>query len=128
MADQPFRILVVDDASLVRLYYRQILEAAGYAVDDAMNGIEAMEKLLAEPVDMVIVDVNMPQMDGITFLRVLRRQSPPLGSTPALVTSTEAGPQDIAAARQAGANFYHVKPVGPEALAEYAAMFCGRPR
>ena len=46
---------------------------------------------------------------------------------PALVTSTEAGPQDIAAARAAGANFYLVKPVRQETLVEYAAMLCGLP-
>ena len=82
-----------------------------------MNGLEAMERLLVKPADMLIVDINMPQMDGITFLRALRRQALAAGLIPALVTSTEVGPQDIAAARAAGANFYHVKPVDREALA-----------
>ncbi len=119
------RVLVVDDASLVRLYYRDALEQAGYAVDEALNGLEALEKLLVRPVDLLVVDVNMPQMDGLTFLKVLRRQDLPVASIPALVTSTEAGPQDIAAARAAGANFYLVKPVPRDVLAAYAAMLCG---
>ena len=69
MADQAGkRILVVDDASLVRRYYRDALERAGFEVDEALNGLEALEKLLGEPVDLLIVDVNMPQMDGMTFL------------------------------------------------------------
>ena len=89
------RILVVDDASLVRRYYRDALERAGFEVDEALNGVEALEKLLAEPADLLIVDVNMPQMDGFTFLQRRcagrRRRSP---SIPALVISTEAGPQD----------------------------------
>ena len=67
----------------------------------------------------------MPQMDGFTFLKVLRRQTTEIASIPALVTSTEAGPQDAEAARAAGANFYLVKPVDPQTLVEYAALMCG---
>jgi two-component system chemotaxis response regulator CheY len=121
------RVLVVDDAHLQRLYCRQALEPAGFEVDEAMNGLEALEKLLRAPADLVIVDINMPRMDGITFLETLRRQALPLASTPAIVTSTEAGEQDISAARAAGANLYRVKPIAPETLRLYAAMFCGAP-
>src|SRR6185295_16858926 len=109
MGERRKRVMVVDDAALVRLYFRETLEEAGFDVDEAMNGVEALEKLLTSPVDLLIVDVNMPQMDGFTFLEALRRQELPLASTPALITSTEAGPQDFAAARAAGANFYLVK-------------------
>lgn len=121
------RVLVIDDANLVRLYYREALERAGYEVDEALNGLEAIEKLLGSPADLLIVDVNMPQMDGFSFLRLLRQQELPLASTPALVTSTESAPQDIAAGRAAGANFYLVKPISQEMLTEYAAMLCGGP-
>jgi two-component system chemotaxis response regulator CheY len=122
------RILVIDDASLVRLYYRDALERAGYMVDEALNGLEALEKLLVQPADLLIVDVNMPKMDGLTFLKALRRQAAgEMASTPALVTSTEAGPQDFEAARVAGANFYLVKPIPQDVLVDYAAMLCGRP-
>ena len=106
MADRKMRILVVDDANLVRLYYRQILEEAGFEVEEALNGLEALERLLVSPADALIVDINMPQMDGVTFLSALRRQALPLSSIPALVTSTESSAGDIAAARAAGANFY----------------------
>ena len=119
------RVLVVDDASLVRRYYRDALEKAGFQVEEALNGLEALEKLHAAPVDLLIVDVNMPQMDGLTFLRVLRRQAPPVATLPALVISTEAGPQDREAARAAGGNFYLVKPVSQETLVDYAALLCG---
>jgi len=119
------RILVIDDANLVRMYYRDALERAGYQVDEAINGLEALEKLHEAPADLLIVDVNMPQMDGFTFLRVLRRQGLPVASIPALVISTEAGPQDQESARAAGANFYLVKPVSQETLVDYAAMLCG---
>ncbi|WP_018388884.1 response regulator [Ancylobacter sp. FA202] len=121
------RILVVDDAGLVRLYYRQALEAAGFVVDEALNGVEALEKLLQAPADLVIVDVNMPLMDGISFLRALRRQPLPLAALPALVTSTEAGAGDVAAARAAGANLYLVKPLEPATLVLHARLLCGVP-
>jgi two-component system chemotaxis response regulator CheY len=127
MAERKKRILIVDDASLVRLYYRQILEEAGFEIEEALNGLEALEKLLANPVDMLIVDINMPQMDGISFLATLRRKTSPIASIPALVASTEADPKDVAAARAAGANSYHVKPLEPIVLAHYAAIFCGLP-
>jgi two-component system, chemotaxis family, chemotaxis protein CheY len=119
------RVLIVDDANLVRIYYRDALERAGYTVDEALNGLEALEKLLAIPPDLLIVDVNMPKMDGLAFLRALRRQPLPLAGTPALVTSTEAAPSDAASARAAGANFYLVKPVAKDILARYAELLCG---
>jgi len=121
------RILIVDDASLVRLYYRDAIEQAGYIAEEALNGVEALEKLLLKPADLLIVDINMPKMDGLTFLRTLRRLPSPAAAIPALVTSTEAAPQDRLAARQAGANFYLVKPIAPEMLRDFIAMFCGQP-
>ena len=121
------RVLVVDDASLARLYYRDALVRAGYVVDEALNGLEALEKLLVQPADLLIVDVNMPRMDGLTFLRTLRRRDGPLATIPAVVVSTEAGPQDFEAARLAGANFYMIKPVPQNVLVEHVALLCGRP-
>jgi two-component system, chemotaxis family, chemotaxis protein CheY len=128
MAEARKRVLVVDDASLVRLYYRKALESAGFDVVEALNGLEALETLTADPVDLLIVDVNMPRMDGVTFLKTLRRQKLPLSSIPALVTSTEGAPQDFAAARTAGANFYLTKPVSQEKLVEFCSLLCGRLR
>jgi two-component system chemotaxis response regulator CheY len=121
------RILVIDDASLVRRYYRDALERAGFEVDEALNGVEALEKLLAEAADLLIVDVNLPQMDGFTFLRSLRQQAAPIAAIPALVISTEAGPHDRRAARSAGANFYLVKPVAQDTLVQHVSIMCGLP-
>jgi two-component system chemotaxis response regulator CheY len=90
-----------------------------------MNGLEALEKLLISPVDLLIVDINMPKMDGLTFLKSLRRQQLPLAATPALVISTEAAPKDVEAARAAGANFYLVKPIAQATLTGYVRMLCG---
>jgi two-component system, chemotaxis family, chemotaxis protein CheY len=122
------RILIVDDAALVRTYYRAALEERGFEIAEALNGLEALEKILLQPFDLAIVDINMPLMDGITFLRTFRSKELPVSGVPVLVTSTEAGPQDLAAARGAGANFYLVKPIRQETLADYAAIFCGVPR
>jgi two-component system, chemotaxis family, chemotaxis protein CheY len=119
------RILVVDDANLVRRFYREALERAGFVVDEALNGVEALEKVLLESFDLAIVDVNMPQMDGISFVKALRRQAAPVSSLPTLIISTEAREPDAASARAAGANFYLVKPVTQIMLVEHASIMCG---
>jgi two-component system, chemotaxis family, chemotaxis protein CheY len=125
--EQAKKVLVIDDASLVRLYYRAALEGAGFFVGEALNGIEALEHLFATSYDLLLVDVNMPKMDGLTFLRTLRGKSLPMSATPALVTSTESDPVRVAAARAAGANFYIVKPLSQETLVSYARLLCGAP-
>jgi two-component system chemotaxis response regulator CheY len=119
--------LIVDDSSLVRLYYRDILERAGFDVVQAINGIEAMEKALAEPFDLVIVDVNMPRMDGLSFIRALRGTAAATATLPALVITTEAGSQDREDARLAAANFYLVKPVSEAELLRHVALLAGAP-
>jgi two-component system, chemotaxis family, chemotaxis protein CheY len=119
------KVLVVDDSSLVRLYYRSALEIAGFEVKQAINGIEAMEKVLSESFDLVIVDVNMPRMDGFTFLRSLRSGAADVAMIPALMISTESGEQDIAEARVAGANFYLVKPVAETELVRHVCVLTG---
>jgi two-component system chemotaxis response regulator CheY len=127
MASPKHHVLIVDDAGLARAYYRDILERHGYAVDEALNGVEALEKLLQDVFDFIIVDVNMPQMDGISFLKILRRQALPLATIPAIVVSTESAGHDRADARAAGANHYLVKPLREDVLVPYAALLAGRP-
>lgn len=118
------RILVIDDAATVRLYHRNTLEESGYTVEEAMNGLEAIEKLLAAPFDLYVVDVNMPKMDGYSFLRELR--SLDVYQAPAIMVSTESDAQDQSMAYQAGANLYLRKPADPETLRSYAALLLGR--
>lgn len=120
----PKNILVVDDAATVRLYHRSILEGAGYEVDEAINGIEALEKALASPFDLYLVDVNMPKLDGYGFLRELRRQNLP--QAPALMISTEAQAQDKTRAYIAGANYYLIKPIKPQDLLAACRLLLGR--
>ena len=125
MTDTEKTVLVVDDAALIRLYYRSALEPAGFHVEEALNGLEALEKLLTKAVDLLIVDVNMPQMDGFTFLKILRQKERSLASIPALITSTESAEADFAAARAAGANYFLVKPIDGETLVQFASLLCG---
>jgi two-component system chemotaxis response regulator CheY len=120
------RVLVIDDATVVRLYYRQILEADGYVVEEAINGLEGLEKAMQGRFDLCIVDVNMPIMDGFAFLRALRAE-PATSGIPALTTTTEAGAGDHRSALRAGANFFLVKPVARQHLSDYAAALLGRP-
>jgi len=119
------RILIVDDSSLIRLYYRDILQRGDFEVEQAINGIEAMERVLALAFDLAIVDVNMPKMDGFSFIRALRSGAPAVAVLPALVISTEASPQDREDARAAGANFYLVKPVSEADLLRHVAVLTG---
>jgi len=124
--DQPRRVLVVDDGITMRLFYRSVLEAAGFAVEEAINGVEGYEKVLTQPFDLMIVDVNMPKMDGYSMLRAIRGVSS-VESIPAVTISTEAGDRDAVRAYEAGANFYMVKPVAPDALIDVARLMTGTP-
>jgi two-component system chemotaxis response regulator CheY len=117
------RILIIDDAATVRMYHRNILQEAGYAVDEAINGLEALEKALQEPFDLYLVDVNMPKLDGYGFLRELRSQDLP--QAPAIMISTEASAADRKRAYAAGANLYLVKPMQPDQLLAPVALLLG---
>ena len=117
------RILIVDDAATVRLFHRQILEGAAYAVDEAVNGIEALEKALQSPFDLYVVDVNMPKLDGYGFLRELRGRDIP--QVPAIMVSTEAAADDQKLAYASGANAYLIKPSKPEQLLLHVRLLIG---
>ena len=119
------RILIIDDAATVRLYHRQILEPLGFEILEAATGYEAMEKLFSQEVDLLLVDVNMPKMDGYTFLKLLRRDDQGMNGIPAIFISTEVESQDAGAAYLAGANMYLTKPVHPATLALYAGLLTG---
>jgi two-component system chemotaxis response regulator CheY len=117
------RILIVDDAATVRMFHRNILEAAGYVVDEAVNGIEALEKALLSSFDLYLVDVNMPKLDGYGFLRELRGQN--IRQVPAIMISTESDASDEALAYASGANAYMIKPSKPEQLLIHVRVLIG---
>lgn len=118
------RVLVVDDAPTVRMYYKKILKDAGFEVDEAVNGLEALEKALVNEYDLYVVDINMPKLDGYSFVKRLRA-SAEVKQAPVIMVSTEAEEKDIELSYEAGANFYLVKPVKPEDLIKYAKIFTG---
>jgi two-component system, chemotaxis family, chemotaxis protein CheY len=120
------RVLIVDDAATVRMYYRNALEEMGVEVEEAVNGIEALEKVLLAPFDLYIVDINMPKLDGYGFLRELRGRS--IAQVPAIMVSTEASTSDQAQAFSAGANLYFTKPVKPDQLRTCVGLLLGELR
>jgi two-component system, chemotaxis family, chemotaxis protein CheY len=119
------KVLVVDDAVTVRMYHRAILEAGGFTVEEAANGYEGLEKALSTPFDLLLVDVNMPKMDGYSLLRALRGE-PATASVPAILISTESEASDARQGYAAGANLYLVKPVRPDDLTLNARMLTAR--
>ena len=122
------RILVIDDAATVRMYHRKILGDAGWHIDDASNGVEALERVHAQDgndaFDLYVVDVNMPRMDGYSFVRELRKLDA-RHQAPVVMVSTEAASHDASAAIDAGANDYLVKPARPRELVLHAALLLG---
>ena len=120
------RVLVVEDTRTVRLYYRDILEAAGFDVDEAANGLEGLERAAQAAPDLLLVDINMPKMDGFAMLRAIRADRATY-SVPAIMISTEAEGRDALRAYEAGANVYLVKPVLPDQLRSCAKLLAGAP-
>lgn len=118
------KVLIVDDAATVRMYHRGILSEAGYDTEEAINGVEALEKAHSSEFDLYLVDVNMPKMDGYTFIRKLR-ESADIKQAPAMMISTESEEQDETEAYLSGANLYMVKPIRPEQLLECAKLLMG---
>lgn len=118
------RVLVVDDAQTVRLYHRELLEKAGFDVDEAVNGLEALERLADTKYDLLLVDVNMPRMDGYTCIRSVREDSPDTG-VPVIMVTTEGAASDREQALNAGANLHMVKPVPPDALVFQVQLMSG---
>src|ERR1700756_4583401 len=111
------KILIVDDSSSVRTVARMALREKGYDVVEASNGQEALSKLESERCHLVISDVNMPQMDGITLLKEIKRH-PNYKFTPVIMLTTEAGEDKKQEGRAAGAKAWITKPFQPQLPAD----------
>jgi two-component system, chemotaxis family, chemotaxis protein CheY len=110
------RILAVDDSASMRQMVGLTLKSAGYEVVSAVDGVDGLAKANeGQPVDLVITDVNMPNMDGITLVRELR-QLPQYQGVPLLVLTTEASAEMKQKGRAAGATGWIVKPFDPTRL------------
>jgi len=108
-------ILAVDDSSSMRQMVAFTLKGAGYQVVEAADGQEALNKAKSQKFDLIITDVNMPIMDGITFIRNLRGEAN-YKFTPMLMLTTESSADKKAAGKAAGATGWIVKPFNPDQL------------
>jgi two-component system chemotaxis response regulator CheY len=112
------KFLVVDDFSTMRRIVRNLLKELGYTnVDEAEDGVVAMQKLSAGGIDFVVTDWNMPNMTGIELLRAIRANAQ-LAHLPVLMITAEAKKENIIEAAQAGASGYIVKPFTAVTLSE----------
>lgn len=117
-------IMTVDDSKTMRDMVAFTLRGAGYQVSEAENGLKALDALRNMHVDVVITDVNMPVMDGITLIRALRAEAK-YRATPLLMLTTESDPAKKAEGRSAGATGWLVKPFDPQRLLDVVARVCG---
>ncbi|MEY4916332.1 MAG: hypothetical protein RL616_245 [Verrucomicrobiota bacterium] len=108
-------IITVDDSSTMRRMVSFTLKSAGYDVLEAGDGADALKLLKSRPVDMVISDINMPNMDGITLTKQLRG-IPHYTRTPIILLTTESDPTKKNEGRSAGATGWIVKPFSQEQL------------
>jgi two-component system chemotaxis response regulator CheY len=108
-------ILVVDDSAAVRRQLRDALEADGFAVVEAENGATGLEVATETAVNLMIVDVNMPIMDGIEMIGRVR-ELPRHRTTPIFVLTTESGADAAKRGKGVGATAWIVKPVKPDVL------------
>ena len=109
------KILAVDDSTSMRQMVRATLQSAGYDVVEAADGQDALDFARANAVDLVISDVNMPRMDGITLVGELR-SLPAYRLTPLLLLTTESSQEKKMEGKRAGATGWIVKPFNPAQL------------
>jgi len=105
-------IMVVDDSASIRQVVSIALKGEGYDVIDASDGQDALKKMTGQKIHLIISDVNMPNMDGITFLKKVK-EHPSYKFTPVIMLTTEAGQDKMAEGRAAGAKAWVVKPFQP---------------
>lgn len=115
--NKPANILIIDDEEAVRLSQLRSLNGAGYRAEAAPCATEALKLMEQRPFDLVFLDIRMPDLDGITVLRTIKRQWPDcevviVTGYPAIATAKEAV--------RLGAYHYLVKPVGPEEIVKAA--------
>lgn len=108
-------IMTVDDSASVRLMVSFTLRQLGYEVLEASNGSEALKKIGKKPIHMLITDVNMPEMDGISLVRKVR-EDPSYRFIPIIILTTESQQDKKREGKDAGATGWIVKPFSPDQL------------
>jgi len=109
------KILAVDDSASMRQMVAFTLKGAGHEVIEAVDGVDALAKVKGAKLDLVVSDVNMPNMDGITLIRELRA-IPAFKFIPMLMLTTESTGEKKQEGKAAGATGWIVKPFNPEQL------------
>jgi two-component system chemotaxis response regulator CheY len=115
--DMTKRVLTVDDSKTMLQMLQFALKQGGYEIIQGENGQEGLDLLEANTVDVIITDINMPVMDGITFIKELRKK-PKNKATPVLILTTESSQSKKEEGRSAGATGWIVKPFDPGKLLE----------
>jgi two-component system, chemotaxis family, chemotaxis protein CheY len=108
-------ILILDDSAPIRQVVGIALRGAGYQVIEAKDGIDGIEKLNGQKLNLIITDVNMPRMDGITFVKEVKKM-PRYKFTPIIILTTESQDNKKQEGRAAGAKAWVVKPFQPPQL------------
>jgi two-component system, chemotaxis family, chemotaxis protein CheY len=108
-------ILIVDDSASLRQVVSIALKSAGYDVLEGVDGKDALTKLTGQKVHLIVSDVNMPNMDGITFVQEVKKL-PAYKFTPIIMLTTESGEGKKSAGQAAGAKAWVVKPFNPAQL------------
>lgn len=108
-------ILAVDDSASMRQMVTFTLKGAGFDVIEAVDGEDALTKAKSSKPDLILTDVNMPKMDGISLIKELRKL-PEYKFTPMLMLTTESGGDKKMEGKQAGATGWLVKPFNPDQL------------
>lgn len=114
----PYRVMIVDDSRSMRAFVRRVMDLSGFEVDsclNAANGAEALALLNEQTVDIILTDINMPEMNGEDFVRQMAERVE-LRSIPVVVVSTDGTQNRIRRLLDLGAKGYVVKPFSPEAL------------
>lgn len=118
------RLIVVDDSKMVRDIMSFTVQSAGYEVDTASNGAEALEMMTHSKYSLALVDLNMPIMDGYTLIAKIRQQKEH-DEIPILIVSTECDAVDRERGLDAGANLFLSKPVDEKELLANIQMLIG---
>lgn len=116
-------VMIVDDSASVRRVVGIALKGAGYAVIEGSDGKDALSKLTGQKVHLIISDVNMPNMDGISFLKAVK-QLPAYRFTPVIMLTTESEESKKREGQAAGAKAWVVKPFQPEQLIGAVQRLC----
>lgn len=117
------RILLVDDSASVRQVAGIALRRAGYETIEATNGREGVAKLDQGKLNLIISDVNMPEMNGIEFLKAVKAHAA-CKFTPVIMLTTEAGDDMKQQGRAAGAKAWIIKPFQPQILLDAVSKLC----